>query len=301
MLSFRVLALWATYTAVTLAFLACGNPKGQEPISHKNAAIREAYLLLDKDEPAKATLILEDELAKDPTNKEVKLLLASAYIGQAGIDVFSVHDRFQDILFSKSLSDNFWTSNDTGGFDKTKVENFQDPANKTKITKMEQFIEGIDEFFNNLRRTLQLLNRFPKIPVIKWPMIERSFELLDTLDAGKDVSLYRLFVRVAYLRQVLTSQVIQNDKFGTREWACQIELDNFYENLLWSVQQLEKIGDDFVIVFPDKSSPFEKPRYWIAFATELLRQSRDLAPVGTLSGFQITQHKIKESFKCEIR
>ncbi|MBC7385877.1 MAG: hypothetical protein H7301_06915 [Cryobacterium sp.] len=90
-------ALWLG----TLLLQACG-AHGVRQMT----PVQEAYRLMDQGENAKAVVVLEDSLARNTSDpSDAHQLLASAYVGLAGIDIYKIQEAFQDILFRKSLRD----------------------------------------------------------------------------------------------------------------------------------------------------------------------------------------------------
>src|SRR5687767_4959672 len=93
----------AALGCVVLATIAMAGACAGERKSEVEHPIREAYALMDQGHNAKAVILLERVVSTDPDNSEARVLLASAYLGQAGVDVYELHRTFQDVLFAKPL------------------------------------------------------------------------------------------------------------------------------------------------------------------------------------------------------
>ena len=76
-------AIISSALAIALALSACAPaPKKAGSPEH------EAYTLMDQGSNAKAVLLMEATIEKKPDSSEARLLLASAYMGMAGVDIY---------------------------------------------------------------------------------------------------------------------------------------------------------------------------------------------------------------------
>lgn len=294
----RLLSTALTSLAACLLFVSCG--KGvAEAKKPANTPVTEAYTLLDKGQTAQALELLEGILEKDPSNSEARLLLASSYMGVAGIDVFSLHDAFNDVLFSKSLSQVFFSgSKPSGTGDPLTGSNLPDARHGRDDTPVEKLFESVDEFLNNVRRVTVIFERFPHVPEHKWPLMEQSLMNLDQLPPDKGVRVYRMFIRLIYLKEVLVTRVIRDPSFGTREWACSLELEGLDQSLRWISDTLAQVSDDFVHVYPGKASPFVRVQALFKEFEGALTSLESTAPSGSETADLAGQRRLREMLQC---
>lgn len=263
----------------------------------------EAYGLLDRGETGRAIELLERVLGNDPSNDEARLLLASAFMGKAGIDVLSLHDAFSDVLFSRSLKDVFFTGgrkaekHEEGGNTLT-GSGLPDVKRSVKPTPIERGIQKLDEFLNNLRRVMVVFDRFPRIAESKWPLVDQALWHLDQLPNEREVRVYRMFVRLIYLKEVLITRVVRDQSLGSQQWICNLELENFREHLAWGADGLARVSDDFTRVYPKQASPFDRFQSLFAVASEELDRLESDAPAGGETGTLVVQRRVREALEC---
>lgn len=191
-MGFRLIHFFTS--ALLLSLLAgCGGAKtGAMPPKE------EAVKLMDTGENAKAAAILEDSLAKHPDDDEAKLLLASSYMGMAGIDVYKIFDAFKDLIFKKSLKDQIITPHD-GVADHPSLGDGAIPDQDPAKTKSEIAVAKFDKTLSTLQLALIYLDRFPQIDEEKWPLVESALATLQSMkNPAGDTFVYRVLIRVIY-------------------------------------------------------------------------------------------------------
>lgn len=261
-------------------------------------AVTEAYTLMDHGQTGRAIELLEQVVQQEPGNEEARLMLASAYMGKAGIDVLSLHDAFQDVLFSHSLSDVFLSGDKGAAKDPVKGADLPAAQQSKDDTPVERVFQNVDEFLNNVRRVMLIFNRFPHVDESKWPLLDQALWNLDQIKPAKQVRVYRLFIRMVYFKEFLVVKVIKDPSFGTRSWACQIETEALKEHLLWMMTTLARASEDFIYIYPKEGSPFIRASaIFKTFEDELERLDHD-APVGGETGMMIGQRRLREALRC---
>jgi hypothetical protein len=301
--------LLAVLTLGLVAATLPGCARKQNEATVRYTAVNEAYGLLDKGQTSRAIALLEDILRDEPYNAEARVMLASAYMGRAGIDVLSMHDAFKDVLFSRSLSDVFFSGGkkapDLDGTGKPVAP--RDPLtgapgvdgrDSVTVTPAERLFEKIDEFLNNIRRVLVILDRFPRVPPAKWPLLEQALLNLSKTPLQREVRLYRMFIRLIYLKEVLVTRVIRDSTFATRKWACNLELDQLHDSLTWISTSLAEISEDFIEVYPRDGSPFTRVEALFKVFRDELGELEASAPAGGETATMIGERRIREAFHC---
>lgn len=213
--------------ATTLAALAgCGKTRtGTIPPKE------EAVTLMDRSQNAKAARILEADLRDDPSDDEARLLLASAYMGLAGIDVYRIFDAFQDLLFKRSLKDQIISPKSDPNA-KNPLGNGTIPTKDEVKSQAEGTMIALDKSVSSLQLALLYLDRFPQIPAANWPLVEAALAQLESMrNPASDTFTYRILIRLIYLKSYLVEKVMRNEQFGSREWACGFDARSFDEDL----------------------------------------------------------------------
>ncbi len=271
--------------------------------------VTESYRLLDHDQKGKATLILEKEIKDHPDNMEARLVLGSAYVGEAGLDVLTLYNSFQDILFSKSLSDRLWHNDSSGQASEPSPGNGQfEPEPKptpsvrpseSPETATEEALDKVDTFLNDVRKTLELLDRMPSIPRSKWPYLDRAFEVMDPIGPDKDASIYRLFVRIIYVKSYLSTNILRDRDLLTRDAICQLDFEELRNGLLWISSMLDDAGNDFEYTFPGKAAPFIQFHANLIMLSNYLSTSDQNTPIGAETSMIRIQQLIRNKLHCQ--
>jgi hypothetical protein len=292
----RTLARAAAIAAVCLIPLACAK-QSEESRNANRSAVREAYTLLDHGQINRAIAVLEPVVDQEPDNHEARLMLASAYMGKAGIDVMSIHAAFHDVLFSKSLSEVLTSKKPAT--EALAAGELPAQRKSARETPVEAAIRKIDEFLNTVRRTTVIFNRFPHVAEKNWPLVDQALSHLDRLPNVGEVRVYRLFIRMVYLKEFLTNRIVRDPSFGTHDWACSLEVSDLQDGLNWSMSIMGRASDDFVTLYPTEASPFAKAHAIFSSVAEALDNVQKDAPVGVETGAQVAQRRLREALKCE--
>ena len=263
------------------AFVCLLLPACVPPAEAPGNALHEAYTLMDRGENAKAVLLMERTLREDPANPEASLLLASAYMGSAGVDIYSLHDAFKDILFADPLENSFLGGGARPALDQPEALP-PPPAPTPTQGPAQALFAQLDDLLNRSRKVALFLNRFPHVDEVKWPYLIRALEVLDPLqDSGKDVKLYRVFIRVVLLKAYIEVRILRDSQLGTRPWVCRQDLSGLEEGLTWITGHLVKASSDFNQVFPDRASSLNRIHSYLAASLDELTLAREQSPPGT--------------------
>ena len=286
---------------LTLAFGFSACERNERSNVPHYTSVNEAYEMLDKGNTSSAIELLERVVADNPANAEARVMLASAYMGKAGIDVLSLNDAFHDVLFSKSLSDIFFKGGPKspgGAAPSDPVTGAPPIDNGVQITPAELLFEKIDEFLNNVRRVLVILDRFPRVSEERWPMLDQALYNLDQATLSRETRLYRMFIRVIYLKEVVVERVIRDASLGTREWACRMDGQRVSDSIHWIIATVTSISEDYLEVFPGQASPFDRVEVLFkGFDQEMDRLEAD-APPGGDTAILIGQRRLRETLRC---
>jgi hypothetical protein len=292
--------------ALISALSACGGKDRR--VAQRYTAVNEAYELLDKGQTSRAIALLEKIVSEEPRNTEARVMLASAYMGGAGVDVLSMHDAFKDVLFSRSLSDIFLNGekkHDAPAPGTTPSDPFtgappiEGSEDREQSTPAERMFVRLDEFLNNVRRLLVVLDRFPRVSARKWSLLDQALYNLDQTTLEREIRLYRMFIRMIYLKEVLIHRVIRDPNFGTAYWACTLELSQLHESLSWISNSITSISSDFIEVYPRDGSPFAKIEALFKVFSEELEEFESSTPPGGETATMMGDRRIREAFKCE--
>lgn len=303
-----------------LALMSCGEkpPPPNSPVEESKALhpLRESYLLLDKGENSKAVLLLEDFLRRpDITIEETsegKFLLASACFGLANINIYTVYDGFKDLFFQDPLAASFW--DDLKSPQKRDELGLQDSAkNLGADTKLQKWLDQLDTILRTIRQLMSYLNRFPSVSEQNWSLLQKGLKLLEEItqdqelenkpisqrdDGLNSIRLYRMFIRVIHMKSYLLLKLIADESFGTRTWACHLNIFQFHEGLEWLLGQLQWISKDFATVYPLKKNPLSVLE---PYFSEHLSHGEELfssLPPGTYSSFEFMEKTLKVGFGC---
>lgn len=214
-----------------MVFTACG-----KPLAHQMTSTQEAYQLMDKGENAKAALVLEKALRDNPDDAKARKLLGTAYVGLAGIDIYSIQDAFQDVLFRRSLKEQV--------FSPSKNEGSSQNNSPSNLKGGEKMMRNLDSAIVSIQKLLVYVDRFPQVPKEKWPFLERALTELQGLNKSSDVPVYRMLVRMIYLKSYLVENVVRDENFGTRKWACTFDVNDLDEGMTFVGQQIQAIKTD---------------------------------------------------------
>src|SRR5262249_27926160 len=147
-----------------------------------------AYRLMDSGQNARAIVLLEQYLNEkgNDSSSEARILLASALLGQVGVDIFRLHDSFRDILFDHPLSERLWGNPLS---DKKENENSL-PARRRRWeerqkpvvdppTAIETFIDRLGFVLEQVRNIVSFVNRFPHVIRANWGLLDKALDCLE--------------------------------------------------------------------------------------------------------------------------
>ncbi len=264
------LALSILCLSVSAVFVlsGCGRKDAQ---ARTLSLTREAYSLMDQGQNAKAILLLEERIAEVPDDMEARVMLASAYLGQTGVDVYKIYERFRDLLFNKPLKDAFSPDDhsDDDGADASDIPRAETPG--------EEAVESLDLFIAKFQSGSSFLRRFPKVLKSDWVLLDRALSILDDASlfpedvqisptdprVPRDLRLYRVFIRIVYLKAFLGETFLQERDLGSRRWVCQVKAQSASDGLDWTVGHLAQAAQDFRTVFPDKGFNLAVLQGWL--------------------------------------
>lgn len=250
-------------------------------------SLAEAYALMDAGDNAKAIVVLEMLLVKEPGNTQAKILLSSALLGAAGVDVFKAHDHFSDIIFNQSLGARLWGEPEGGA----------EPTEEKGGTPIEGLVNRIDLLLGRLRQVVLFMNRFPHVDKINWPLLDRALEKLeipsDQID--KDVRMYRLLINILYFRAYLSESLLKDATLGSKKWICRVDIEHFRESILWTARKLLSVSDDFAEVYPQNAFHVTALHATTAAVVEDIMVR---APAGSRTALYLFQSKFREFMRC---
>lgn len=275
-----------------LSILALGlSSCGSDQESVKPDVITEAYQLVDRGENAKAIQLLERHLAEEPEDGEARLVLATAYIGHAGINIYSLHKTFEEVLFSKPLSDSL----DGGSFD----EYFSVRVHGGELeAPLEKLITELYRLALYQRQVITFLRRLPEVPREQWPLVENGLQHLELIKGGRDVAAYRLFVRIIYIKDYLQQRIIRDLDFGKKIWACKLDIFKIQREYKWVLKQSHKIHNDALAAYPGRNTAFDTLIRKMMLIEEITDEILEEGPAGVATGITGIQNALRGIFRC---
>jgi hypothetical protein len=259
----------------------------------------EAVSLMDKGQNAKAAEILEGELGQNPNDDEAKLLLASAYMGLAGIDVYRIFDAFSDLIFKRSLKDQIITPKSD--------ENAKNPLGSGTIpekeklkSKSEVALANLDRSLSSLQLALVYLDRFPQVPEEKWPLLEAALTKLESMsDPASDTFTYRVLIRLIYSKSYLVARVLRNESAWTREWACHFNAQDFDLDLAFFTRQALAIDSDLGQGAAKGAKALAKVRKNFSFLANAASSADGFSTWTEGLTFSELENSVKSGFNCK--
>jgi hypothetical protein len=290
---------------VGVAGVSCA-PKGQNT---PQPPLTEAYRLMDKGDNEKAAILLEQYIQQNPDSQEGKILLASAYMGEAGVDIYKLYDSFKDIIFNKPLGERFWgnggssssddilgNDSDVEGKRNVVAQNGSDPSSQEE-PPIEILIDHADKILLKTKKVIEFLNRFPDVPKEKWPLLDSGLALLDSASNARDISLYRIFFRLVYMKAYLGQEFLRDPDMGRKKWLCSIDLGNLRESLDWVLKQLSAASDDVRRAYPSQASNLNSVQAIMdAFREEL--DGLDRSTTGANTEQTVLQNRFRTALHC---
>ncbi len=257
----------------------------------------EAVRLMDVGQNGKAAHILEQRVAGYPEDDEAKLLLASAYMGLAGVDVYSIFDAFQDLIFKRSLKDQVVGGNESAP--KVEIARGKIPEPKAGETPAEKALRSLDKITHHLQVSLVYLDRFQKVPESQWPLIETALALLESIAApAVDVHTYKVFIRLVYAKSYLVAKVMKDDLAWSRQWACSFDPQAFDEDLGFFAQQALAIDEDLRRAAELGSKKLAQARKRFSFLTDAASSADAYTSWNDGLTFSELENSLKGMFHC---
>ena len=261
-------------------------------------AKEEAVRLMDRGENAKAARILEDVLDRNENDDEAKFLLASSYMGLAGIDVYRIFDAFQDVLFRRSLKDQIIAPKEDGKGPPA-LGNGEIPGKEKTKSKTEEAMASLDRTLTSFQLALVYLDRFPQVPDEKWPYMEAALARLESMeDPTIDTFTYRVLIRLIYSKSYLISRVVRNDRIWSREWACKFDAQDFDLDLQFFTRQAIGIDSALERGAAKGSKTLEKARKNFSFLTDAANSADGFSSWNDGLTFSELESFIKDRFNC---
>jgi hypothetical protein len=277
----RIFIAFSLSTAVFL-LIACSKP------DEERSPLARAYKHLDRSENAKAITLLEEIVKNDPGNEEAQILLSSAFLGAAGLNIYETYNTFRDLLFDQSLGEVF--------FKKPKLVKEPNPQGPTSEAVLERFFYAVDFFLTQLRNTVHFLNRFPHVKRHQWSLLDEALVHLEVVTPSREISTYRLFLRVVYLKSYFDVEWVRNQEVGSREWFCELKVVDLKDKLLWVLDHSSEAILDLKRVYPKRAPDWEEA---LATVDEVRRTIEDQnSPAGSYSGLMLLEANLKGKLKC---
>ncbi|HAR42877.1 MAG TPA: hypothetical protein DCS07_09660, partial [Bdellovibrionales bacterium] len=164
---------------------------------------------------------------------------------------------------------------------------------------LELLIDRLDLNLARVQNVTNLLSRFPDVAKEKWSLLDKALENLDSVTQSRDVHLYKVFIRVVYLKAFLGQEVVSDSDFGRKRWACKLDLEKLRENFVWITQNLVAASEDFRSVFPSKATSLDGMHGQLAGVLTILEEMKSSGPVGSNTGLLSAQLKLQSTFRCD--
>lgn len=284
---------WAFALATVLA-VGCGRnhrDQGRDPVL-------DAYKLIDADRDDEAILLLEGELSRmsfqpDHAGERNRLIvvLASAYAHKAGVKV----QRFVKILNAGKLSVKFDL--------KAKVD-----GKMGRVEAFDGFLGVFGGYLRSLANTTAIYTAVPTVSEEQEKPLEHALGLLDGLDAENlrpSEALYRVVIRVVYLKRYLATRVFSDQTVGPEFEAatCSINFEKISLAVAESGRLMVKMLNDMAIAQPKKAKDFERQRIRVTqVVADLTRMTTSVSLVDELSSRvakrTLAQAGLQKLLKC---
>lgn len=215
--------LQITLFAFTLALLSC-QPK-EEPRTREKA-LSQGFSMMDQGRYDEAIQYFTELSQKDP-HKHVKLALASAYAGRAGVKI----EQIYSFVAVKSL------------------------PSVTTIANSRGVEEGTVALMDTLARYSEQWNRIPSIDTQKLADLQRALKVLEN-DTEPGVRLYAATLRVVVLKSSVTVGLKNWQKTVSAKF-CRDDLRAYFD---WGVRILENVEllcEDLQAAFPQDEKRYK--------------------------------------------
>lgn len=250
----RIFLFFCLITALT----ACHKVSDKSPAEDH---VAKATTYIDQGDFSSAIELLEDTIKHEDTY-EVRLVLASAYAGQAGIKV----ENYWDYLVG---FDAFAKDKDPEVFPDL-VTDDRIPEKLDEKTK--SHLKNLNEHFKDLQRLEKKSSKVPIIQASDRPNIQRARALLEATPTPSS-KLYRSLLTV-----VLIKSEIQDGKQLTAAWS-DAKFDPCFPALsgisLWLANALDLVSDglnDLGKAYPKDNDNYQAMRNEVKKGSEITRQ-----------------------------
>ncbi|MBI4924836.1 MAG: hypothetical protein HY843_02840 [Bdellovibrio sp.] len=271
---------------VCLSCLNCGNPRQV----YKPSSVAEAEDLIDKGENEKAILILEKYMQEEPKNKEVKILLASAYLGYAGLSIYSYFESFHDLLFERPLSETLF--GDKSSQDLASVS-INMPGLNDDLAPIEVMLLKLSQFFLIASNQLSFFNRFNTVMPAYWQFVDRALKLIDSTEKTNDIVLYKILIWIIYIKSYLKYNIVGDKSVGSRQWICNLDVERFYLDIKWILRSVLIIVKDVKIIKTEGSAALNDLEIGLSDIEHIMNEFSDQK-----NGVRLSLKGLEYQLKC---
>lgn len=215
--------LFVTLLALLFFLLSC---QSKEEVVTREKSLSRGFSLMDKGNYDEAIQYFTELAAKDP-HYHVKMALASAYAGRAGVKIEQIYS--------------FIVVKNTNAPEVTMAGL---PVNKQT-----------EELLNTLRRFVQQWERVPTVSA------DRRMDLQSALQVLKEVKepgarLYAATLRVVVLKS-LVGEGLRNWSVRSKAQICTPDLRKYYDWSLRLIDHLVFLSEDLQAAFPEQKKSYE--------------------------------------------
>lgn len=282
-----------TILLLAMVFLTgCGHGYKAATVSEK---LTLAYRLMDRGQSAQATALLEEILERDSPSRneenEARLMLASVYAGQAGVDIISLHKAFKDVFFSQSLVDSV-EQNNFGQLTSQVPQIEEDDSGLVKL------VNDVGQVLYTSQRIMLFLSNLPKVDDQKWPLLEEAISVLQPINNPRDRVAYRFFLRMLYLRELIHSKIKSEEKSALKIFLCNVSLTEIKDFMGQIHKQTSQSEREVEILFSNYKEPLQKVNDRIETGLEAIDILQEKSPTGTLLGLKGLEKLADHLGKC---
>lgn len=211
-----------------------------KPASVKEAPLTRAYRLIDAQDDGSAIEYLEQLLAGDPDNADIKVALASAYAHKAGFKV----QRFANLIVdSKKISD-ISNSFNSGG-----------DTNKELTFKVDDFANNFANLLLEYNKMLIVYSEVPSIKNEDEQFLDQAVLVMDSISQPRqEDAFYRAVLRAIQFKHFLAQDLIGSigDTHRTGD-GCSLDLSVVNTSIVKISHILMGVYDDMALATPSKA------------------------------------------------
>jgi len=313
---------------LTILLTGCGftppkpTQKAVEVKDEKKIEIKKATSQMNGGDNEGAIETLEALVLDYPDDREVNVLLASAYAGHSGIDIVRATDAFEDILFDQSIFEKISPSllkknlNDKKQTETSEITPSLEPeldvsddpstqeANKRRKSSalVAESLRKFENAIDGLYKASLFLNRLPSVPEGRMDLLGQAVARLDEIKADSPLALYRLTLRVIYLKEYFWIHIVGDESFGSKSWFCSLDLENLYSASIFVARQLIRAMDDTKLAYKDREdfnfNSIDRVRALMVEAvSDIEEASKDLPPASRTT-IRALEDRIKDATSC---